>query len=312
MALHGNCSRSVFGVCRFFGGVHSTAPGMKARTRQNWIRQDLASTVLSTSGNPTGASGSVSYSLPLVTGEVSSRVDASQQVTAAVAGGLAASSNLNGSGTVSQALMGLIVALSAALTGGSSTSALLNAIAPLASAISASGTVSSATATALGNLVSAITASGSVSSLIIAKGALNADIVVTGSTLSTANVGEAVWGALSALFNEAGTMGERLNSAGSAGDPWGTALPGAYTAGSAGYLVGTNLDQPISDLAAGLLAEVIDGTIDVKGALRLILAFAAGDKDATTIRAADNDAKVRITYSASGEDRVVSGLDTGD
>lgn len=51
----------------------------------------------------------------------------------------------------------------------------------------------------------------------------------------------AVWDALAADFNNAGTMGELLGNASSAGDPWGTALPGSYADGTAGKIVGSKL-----------------------------------------------------------------------
>jgi hypothetical protein len=38
-----------------------------------------------------------------------------------------------------------------------------------------------------------------------------------------------------------GTAGGALNAAGSTGDPWNTPLPGAYTSGTAGYIIGTFL-----------------------------------------------------------------------
>lgn len=58
---------------------------------------------------------------------------------------------------------------------------------------------------------------------------------------SPENLARAVWEALAASYNTAGTMGEKMNSAASAGDPWGTALPGAYASGTAGNIVGAKL-----------------------------------------------------------------------
>lgn len=47
-----------------------------------------------------------------------------------------------------------------------------------------------------------------------------------------------------AAHNTAGTIGFAINAAGTASDPWSTALPGAYGAGSAGAIIGSNiLDQ---------------------------------------------------------------------
>lgn len=40
---------------------------------------------------------------------------------------------------------------------------------------------------------------------------------------------------------EVGSVGAGIAAAGSAGDPWSTALPGAYEEGTAGYLIGNNM-----------------------------------------------------------------------
>lgn len=45
-----------------------------------------------------------------------------------------------------------------------------------------------------------------------------------------------------------GSVGEKINAAASAGDPWTTALPGAYGAGSAGKIVGDNLNAKVGDV----------------------------------------------------------------
>lgn len=68
---------------------------------------------------------------------------------------------------------------------------------------------------------------------------------------SAASIADAVWE--EAIADHSGTVGstaEALNAAGSAGDPWVTALPGAYGAGSAGYILGTNLNATISSRAS--------------------------------------------------------------
>jgi hypothetical protein len=59
--------------------------------------------------------------------------------------------------------------------------------------------------------------------------------------LSPEALAAAVWGSDAATFNAAGTMGSKLNAASSAGDPWSTALPGSYPAGSAGAIMGSYL-----------------------------------------------------------------------
>jgi hypothetical protein len=57
---------------------------------------------------------------------------------------------------------------------------------------------------------------------------------------------DAVWDEVLSGHLTAGSTGNALNAAGSAGDPWSTSIPGAYGAGSAGYIIGTYLDEAIS------------------------------------------------------------------
>ena len=59
-----------------------------------------------------------------------------------------------------------------------------------------------------------------------------------------------VWDETLAEHLVSGTTGNSLNSAASAGDPWGTALPGAYGAGTAGKILGDNLNATVSSRAA--------------------------------------------------------------
>lgn len=157
-------------------------------------------------------------------------------------------------------------------------------------------------------------------------------------------IADAVWDETLADHLAAGSTGNALNAAGSAGDPWSTALPGAYGSGSAGNIIGNNLNATVSSRAtpaqvnteadtaladvgltttvtgridaaistrlasagytapptvADILAGVIEGTITLKGALRLTLAALAGKVTgggtATVIFRDVADAKARIT-----------------
>jgi hypothetical protein len=79
-------------------------------------------------------------------------------------------------------------------------------------------------------------------------GAMAAD-VLTASALATDAVDEIVdqaWNEALAGHLVAGSTGAALNAAGGAGDPWITALPGAYGVGTAGFILGTNLDAQLS------------------------------------------------------------------
>ena len=115
-----------------------------------------------------------------------------------MAAGKNAEAGLTGSGVFTNAAMGLIVSLLAGLTGsGYTTSPSLLALANAASGLTGSGTVLTADLEALGNMILALVTEGTVSdAALLAKGFMEADLDVVGATLTTANVADAVWGAL--------------------------------------------------------------------------------------------------------------------
>lgn len=81
--------------------------------------------------------------------------------------------------------------------------------------------------------------------------------------VDVAEAADAVWE--EAIADHSGTSGstaEALSAAGSAGDPWITALPGSYTSGQAGYIVGTNLNATVSSRATQTSVDTIDGIVD--------------------------------------------------
>lgn len=106
--------------------------------------------------------------------------------------------------------------MTVSLSGNGALLANINALAHILSDLSSSGTI--------------VLNNGAV------PGSLSADIT-SASELSPENLAAAVWNSIAASFNDAGTMGNKLNNAASAGDPWGTALPGAYADGEAGKIL---------------------------------------------------------------------------
>lgn len=79
---------------------------------------------------------------------------------------------------------------------------------------------------------------------------------------TSADIADAVWDEALSGHTTAGSAGKALSDAGAAGDPWSTSVPGAYGAGTAGYILGTNLDATVSSrstlTAAAVNAEVVD------------------------------------------------------
>lgn len=82
-----------------------------------------------------------------------------------------------------------------------------------------------------------------------------------------AEIADAVWDELLAGHAGVGSAGAALSAAGSAGDPWSTALPGAYGAGTAGKIIGDNLNATITSRMAtytqptGFLAATFPTTV---------------------------------------------------
>ena len=154
--------------------------------------------------------------------------------TSAMAMGLAAQSALTGSGTISGSLS-LIIQLACDLLASGDISASLVGKLEMASALAGSGDLT-ASLNLIAFVVSELTGSGTMSGTFFGTASLSADIS-SSSTLSPENLAAAVWNSIAASFNTAGTMGNKMNSAASAGDPWSTPLPGSYLSTEAGGIL---------------------------------------------------------------------------
>ncbi len=129
---------------------------------------------------------------------------------------------------------------------------------------------------------------------------------ITAAALATdagAEIAAATWDLATVGHTTSGTFGAAMNAAGAAGDPWSTSLPGAYGSGTAGYIVGTNINalitsrmatytQPTGFLAAtfpsGTVANTTNitaGTITTVTTLTNLPAITAGWLTATGIAA---------------------------
>lgn len=75
---------------------------------------------------------------------------------------------------------------------------------------------------------------------------------------------DAVWDETLSGHLGAGSTGNALNAAGSAGDPWATALPGAYGAGTAGLIIGNNLNATVSSRATQTSVDTVDDLLDTE------------------------------------------------
>lgn len=86
----------------------------------------------------------------------------------------------------------------------------------------------------------------------------------TGSAPTAADIADAVWDEALAGHAGAGSAGAALSAAGSAGDPWAIPLPGGYGAGTAGKIVGDNLDATVSSRATQTSVDTVAGYVDTE------------------------------------------------
>ena len=181
-----------------------------------------------------------------------------------------AEADLTGSGDLS-ATGSLIVGLVAALTGdGEITSADLKAFLAAVAALTGTGDADG-TLTGTGELEAILLGSGATSSTLTGVGELEADIVSYGD-LTIEGMREAVWNAVAASYNTSGTMGEKMNDAGSAANPWTEVIESGYTAAEilrilAAVAAGRTTGQPSSPTFRDIAdtKDRISGSVDSNG-----------------------------------------------
>lgn len=159
--------------------------------------------------------------------------------------GKALATNLTGAGDITPPSLSLVVSMVASIAGIGSLSASMVGTIQLAAGLIGAGDLT-AGLSLLANCVAALTGNGSVTSTLRGTASLEANIYVNQSEATVQDLVAGVWNALAAEFNTAGTMGEKLNDAGSAGNPWTDTT--AYGAGTKGKLLQDAAD--FSELAS--------------------------------------------------------------
>lgn len=150
---------------------------------------------------------------------------------------------LTGSGTITDAQLSLVVQLASSLAGsGAISSAALVGTVGLAAALVGSGNLT-AGLNVISFMTTTLSGSGGLTASLRGTLALEANIYVNQSEATVQEIVAGVWNALTADFNAANTMGEVMNNMGAAADPWGTTLPGTYSAGEAGHILGNLLSN---------------------------------------------------------------------
>lgn len=227
-----------------------------AQRTQRGLAYFAGEQVEETSSVPEGAFPGFSSILPpLVSGGMSAANNATDISTTAT-GNVLAGGPVEGSASATFTQAGSL-ALQVTLAGDGTITVSQSGSVALTIALAGNGTAS---ITGTGGLSMIVPFDGAAAFALTGAANLKGNLALAGditpfTELSPQSLAAAVWGALATAINEPGTAGAALLAAGSAGDPWGTPLPGAYAAGSAGALVGA-LFNGLTTAQATQLLEV--------------------------------------------------------
>lgn len=210
---------------RMFGGTtvcETRAQYGKSGSRKNMFVPVDGDGVSSYSAIPSGYYPPYTIQMAIVAGEMASRniTQGTGSVSNANMGGAVdISASIFGVGDFINADMGLIVSAVATILGsGTITQANMNAVANMQATIQGSGSLTIASIEAIGNMVSTILGSGTVTQAQMnALGNMVATIQIgEQGTLTPEGLARSLWNSVAAEYVTPGTMGKKLNDAGSA------------------------------------------------------------------------------------------------
>ena len=267
------------------GAINAAAIASDAITDAKVASDVTIASVTGAVGSVTGAVGSVTGAVGSVTGNVggnvvgtvASVVGAVGSVTGNVGGNVTGSVGSVASGGITRASLAADTGLQSVRSGtaqaGASTSITLDASASATTDFYVNHLVLITGGTGVGQARFITAYNGTTKVASVAAWATNPDNTSTFALLpgdaipgasapSAATIADAVWDEILSGHAVSGSTGEALAAAGGAGDPWITALPGSYSAGQAGYIIGTNLNATVSSRATQASVDTIDGIVD--------------------------------------------------
>lgn len=242
MALLGNYSVILKNPATFIGGTQVSncrnAFGETGQLRQRYY-PETTDGLPQTTGLAQGYRPHYSWLIPYEAGALTTtNILGEGEVTNALGqNGYPVTSTIAGVGTITDAAAGLIVEMVATIAGlGGLTGSVIGQLQASAT-IAGAGTVTAAQS-ALAGMVATLTGTGLLSDAQQeALGNMTADIYVNQSEATVQQIVDAVWNALLVEYDLAGSTGEALSGAGSAGNPWITDLSAYNTAGTAGKIL---------------------------------------------------------------------------
>lgn len=226
-------------------------------------------------GVPVGVSHPTSWLLPQSASYMSMRTTGAGNLAADLIPTRSMSIDMTGAGDL-EATAALVVSMICAMSGSGSMTASIVGFLNMSCDLAGSGDLA-AGMEGIASMAVDMLGQGDLDATIAAYGDMTIDIVVTGTGLSTANVGAAVWNSLAAAFNDAGTMGEKLNDAGSAANPWTEVIESGYTAAEILRLIAAVVQGSAADLeGAAPVFKSVDGTKN-----RVTATYAGGTRTVT-------------------------------
>lgn len=313
--ITGNLSGSAGSVSGTVGSVTGNVGGNVVGTVAS-----VVGAVGSVTGNVGGSTASVVGAVGSVTGNVGGNVTGSVGSVVGAVGSVTGNVGGNVTGTVASVVGNVggnvtgTVASVVGNVGGNVTGSVGSVVGAVGSVIGAVGSVTAGVTVTTNNdktgyglsaaavqavwdaLTSALTTAGSIGKLLVDN--INATI---SSRLASASytvpptvgaIADQVWDEVLAGHLTSGTTGAALNSAGSSGDPWGTALPGVYGAGTAGKIIGDNINATVGSRATQTSVDTLAGYVDtevaaIKAKTDQLVFTTANQVDSTAVTVSD-------------------------
>lgn len=286
MALLRNGGNLYSNTCRYFAasGVYALASAFDGgAAKRNWQNGEHRVTdVTDKSGLPNGYRPPVAWMLPQKAGAMSSRNEARLQIDGSASGALGKNSPAVATLTIDGIAVGGLIAGGVAL-GTITLTGTADIFAGIGGVATGSITLDgAATAGAVGHLAAGGVLSLSGSVVPYAIGHLGQATTDFGNEFSPSNLARAVWDAAAGDYNAAGSMGEKLNDAGSASNPWTEVIESGYTAAQILRLIAAATQGSAAGLESGApVFKSLDGSKN-----RIEATYSSGtrtvtDRDAT-------------------------------
>jgi hypothetical protein len=239
MSLLGNYSVILKNPATFIGGTQvsncRSAFNENGQLRQRYYPETIEG-LPSTTALPEGYLHPNAWMMPYEIGSmVTSNLNGLGALSIIGVSGLRGEVTMEGAGVL-EASGGLLAGLVVNLSGSGNLTLLGGGLLEAIVAMAGQGLLSGALGATAGLTVN-ITGIGTLTASPKGTGEMVLEIFVNESQASVDQIVAAIWSALAADYNESGTMGQKLNGAGSAGDPWTTDLTPYNTANTAGKVL---------------------------------------------------------------------------